>query len=123
MVCPHCQSPRIRNLNRRTELGYAVFRCGACRRKCNERTGTPFNPLEFPTEIVFEIIPCRLLYKLSLRNLAQMFLLRAGKRMLKNGRNDGSFGTMYVVSVGSGVNVGFSPQRDRPMACHSDGTR
>jgi putative transposase len=76
MVCPHCQSSAVRNLNRRTDLGYAVFRCGNCGRKFNERTGTPFNFLEFPTDIVFEIVLCRLLYKLSLRNLAQMFLLR-----------------------------------------------
>ena len=55
---------------------YAVFRCGDCRRKSNERTGTPFNYLEFPTDIVFEIVLCRLRYKLSLRNLAEMFLLR-----------------------------------------------
>ena len=76
MVCPHCQSPQLRNLNRRTELGYAIFHCTACRRKCNERTGTPFNYLELPTDIVFEIVLCRLRYKLSLRNLAEMFLLR-----------------------------------------------
>ena len=76
MDCPHCQSSAVRNLNRRTDLGYAVFRCGNCGRKFNERTGTPFNFLEFPTDIVFEIVLCRLLYKLSLRNLAQMFLLR-----------------------------------------------
>ena len=76
MLCRHCQSPRIRNLNRTTDLGYAVFRCGDCRRKSNERTGTPFNYLEFPTDIVFEIVLCRLRYKLSLRNLAEMFLLR-----------------------------------------------
>jgi hypothetical protein len=73
MVCPHCESPQIRNLNRRTELGYAVFRCGRCRRKSNERTGTPFNFLELPTDIVFEIVLCRLRYKLSLRNLAECF--------------------------------------------------
>ena len=76
MVCPHCQSSRIRNLNRTTDLGYGVFRCGECGRKSNERTGTPFNYLELPTDIVFEIVLCRLRYKLSLRNLAEMFLLR-----------------------------------------------
>jgi putative transposase len=45
-------------------------------RKSNERTGTQFNYLELPTDIVFEIVLCRLRYKLSLRNLAEMFLLR-----------------------------------------------
>ena len=69
-----------------TDVGVAVFRrmCVAfsnsghtgCRRKSNERTGTPFNFLEFPTDIVFEIVLCRLRYKLSLRNLAEMYLLR-----------------------------------------------
>src|SRR4051795_7227957 len=76
MICPHCQSHRSRKLNRTTDLGYAAFRCPDCRRTFNERTGTPFNFLEFPTDIVFEIVLCRLLYKLSLRDLAQMFLLR-----------------------------------------------
>jgi putative transposase len=76
MVCPHCQSSQLRNLNRRTELGYKVFRCGGFRRKSNERTGTPLNYLELPTDIVFEIVLCRLRYKLSLLNVAEMFLLR-----------------------------------------------
>src|SRR5436190_17365774 len=73
MVCPHCQSPKLRNLNQTTDLGYAEFRCRGCRRKSNERTGTPFNYLELPTDIVFEIVLCRLRYKLSLRNLAEIF--------------------------------------------------
>ena len=76
MICPHCRSPEIRQLSQTTDLGYSEFRCGGCRRKFNERTGTPFNYLELPTDIVFEIVLCRLRYKLSLRNLAGMFLLR-----------------------------------------------
>ena len=52
---------------------------GPCRRNSNKRTGTPFNYLELPTDIVFEIVLCRLRYKLSLRNLAEMFLLRGFK--------------------------------------------
>lgn len=76
MICPHYQSSRIRSLNRTTDVGYAAFRCSGCGRKFNERTGTPFNFLEYPTDIVFEIVLCRLRYKLILRNLAEMFLLR-----------------------------------------------
>jgi putative transposase len=76
MICPHCQSHHVRTLDRTTDLGYRLFRCGNCRRKSNERTGTPFNYLEFPTDIVFEVVLCRLRYKLSLRNLAEMYLLR-----------------------------------------------
>src|SRR3954464_5429576 len=76
MICPHCQSPHLQKLKHTTELGYATFRCEACRRKCNQRTGTPFNFLELPTDIVFEIVLCRLRYKLSLRDIPEMFLLR-----------------------------------------------
>ena len=73
MICPHGQSQRLHKLERTTDLGYLLFRCGDCGRKSNERTGTPFNFLEFPTDTVFEIVLCRLRYKLSLRNLAEMF--------------------------------------------------
>jgi putative transposase len=76
MKCPYCQSQRLQKQKRSTDLGYLMFRCSGCGRKSNERSGTPFNFLEFPTDIVFEIVLCRLRYKLSLRNLAEMFLLR-----------------------------------------------
>lgn len=76
MTCPHCQSCEVSKLSGTTDLGYPVFRCRTCRRKCNERTGTPFNHLEFPTDIVFQVLLCRFRYKLSLRNLAELFLLR-----------------------------------------------
>ena len=56
--------------------GYRSFRCGSCERKFNERTGTPFNFLEFPTDIVLLVVRWRLHYKLSLRDLGEMFLER-----------------------------------------------
>jgi hypothetical protein len=59
-----------------TDLGYAVYRCPDCCRSFNERTGTPFNFLEMPTDIVFQVVLFRLLFKLSLRDLVQMFLIR-----------------------------------------------
>ena len=42
----------------------------------NERTGTPFNCLEFPTDVVLLVVLWRLRYKLSLRDIAEMFLER-----------------------------------------------
>ena len=77
MNCPHCQASRTQELTETTDLSYAVFRCGRCQRKFNERTGSPFNYLEFPTDIVFQVVLCRLRYKLSLRDLAEMFSLGA----------------------------------------------
>jgi putative transposase len=57
-------------------LGLQVFRCRLCRRQFPERTGTPFHHLEFPTDIVFPVLFCRFRYKLSLRDWAELFLLR-----------------------------------------------
>ena len=63
-------------LDAATDLGYCRFRCRRCGRRFNERTGTPFNHLEFPTDIVFQVVVFRLLFKLSLRDLVRMFLMR-----------------------------------------------
>src|SRR5580765_2654778 len=76
MDCPHCSSSTTTQLSRKTALGYNVFRCRDCKRTFNERTGTPFNYLEFPTDIVLLVVLWRIRYKLSLRDLAEMFLER-----------------------------------------------
>jgi len=76
MPCPHCGSSEIREQARTTSLGYRTFRCAACRRRCNERSGTPFNDLSAPTDVMFLVVLWRLRYKLSLRDLAEMFLER-----------------------------------------------
>ncbi len=60
----------------RTQLRYRALWCTACQRQFNERTGTPFNYLEFLTDIVLFVVIWRLRYKLSLRDLAEMFLER-----------------------------------------------
>ena len=76
MDCPHCAAPDPYELGRRTALGYRTFRCRACTRTSNERTGTPFNHLEYPTDVVLLVVRWRLQYSLSLRDLATMFLER-----------------------------------------------
>jgi putative transposase len=57
-------------------LGYRRFRCRDCRRGFNERTGTSFNRLQYPTDVVCLVVLWRFRYKLSLRDLAEMFLQR-----------------------------------------------
>jgi putative transposase len=42
----------------------------------NERTGTVFNDLHCPTDIVMLVVLWRLRYKLSLRDLVEMFVVR-----------------------------------------------
>ena len=76
MPCPHCQAPRIQEQIKKTSLGYRTFRCTACTRRFNERSGTPFNDLSVPTDVVFLVVLWRLRYPLSLRHLAEMFLER-----------------------------------------------
>jgi transposase-like protein len=76
MTCPHCQSDEAKELKQQTKLGYKCFWCSACGRKFNERTNTPYNFLEFPTDIVLLVVLWRLRYRLSLRDLAEMFLAR-----------------------------------------------
>lgn len=76
MNCPHCASTSTKEQTKQTSLGYRTFRCSACKRTFNERTGTPFNYLEYPTDIVLLVVLWRLRYKLSLRDLAEMFLER-----------------------------------------------
>jgi putative transposase len=76
MHCPHCASVTTKEQTQQTTLGYRTFRCSVCKRLFNERTGTPFNFLEYPTDIVLLVVLWRLRYKLSLRDLAEMFLER-----------------------------------------------
>src|SRR3982751_6797878 len=76
MTCPHCRSHQTRKLRVATDLGYSRFQCRSCRRSFNERTGTPFNFLEMPNDIVFQVVLFRLLFKLSLRDLMHLFLIR-----------------------------------------------
>jgi putative transposase len=76
MTCPHCESTATTERSERTELGYRRFRCRYCQRVFNERTGTPFYRLQYPTDVVCLVVLRRFRYKLSLRDLAEMFLQR-----------------------------------------------
>lgn len=76
MTCPYCASTATTDRPDRTELGYRRFRCRDCKRVFNERTGTLFNRLQYPTDLVSLVVLWRFRYKLSLRNLAEMFLQR-----------------------------------------------
>ena len=76
MLCPHCTSTTTSERPARTQLGYRTFCCLRCRRIFNERSGTPFNYLTFPSDIVLQVVLWRLRYKLSLRDGAEMFLER-----------------------------------------------
>ena len=67
---PPLRLPHHRPHNRAPSQDHSV------RRTFNERTGTPFNFLEYPTDIVLLVVLWRLRSTLSLRDLAGMFLER-----------------------------------------------
>lgn len=69
MNCPACtyrHSFISTQLARKTSLGYRTFRCSDCWREFNERTGTVYNHLQFPTDVVLLVVLGRLRHELSL---------------------------------------------------------
>jgi len=60
----------------RTSLGYRTFYCGDCDRRFNERSSTPFNELQFSTDIVLLAVLWRLRFKLGFRDVAELLLQR-----------------------------------------------
>ena len=76
MPCPHCLSTSVSKRKHRTSLGYRTSYCGDYDRHFNERSGTPFNDLQFPTDIVLLAVLWRLRYKLRFRDVAELLLQR-----------------------------------------------
>jgi transposase-like protein len=76
MQCQHCGAVRTVERAERAELGYRRFRCQGCGREFNERIRTLFNRLQYPSNGICLVVLWRFRYKLSLRNLAEMFLER-----------------------------------------------
>ena len=75
MRCPVCGSTAIRERPERTAQGYRRFRCG-CGKQFNERSADVLNKAQYPSDIIALVVLWRLRYKLSLRDLAEMFLIR-----------------------------------------------
>jgi putative transposase len=76
MPCPHGASIKTNQRRDHTVLGYRRFRCRACQRTFNERTGTRFNYLQYPTDVACPVVLWRPRDKLRLRDLAAMCLQR-----------------------------------------------
>jgi putative transposase len=79
MACPHCMYTSVSKRKSLTSLGYQTFYCQNCDRRFNERSGTPFNDLQFPTDIVLIAVLWRLRYKLGFRDVAELLLQRGFK--------------------------------------------
>ena len=76
MRCLECGSEAVTERPERTAQGYRRFRCRACGKQFNERSGTLLNRAQYPSDVIALVVLWRLRYKLSLRDLNEMFLLR-----------------------------------------------
>ena len=76
MRCIECDAADVSERRERTTRGYRRFRCRACGKQFNERSGGILNRAQYLSDVIALVIFWRLRYKLSLRDLPEMFLIR-----------------------------------------------
>jgi hypothetical protein len=76
MECITCGGGAITERPDLTARGYRRFRCRDCGKRFNERSAGLLNRAQYPSDVIALVVFFRLRYKLSLRDLAEMFLLR-----------------------------------------------
>src|SRR5918994_157769 len=76
MECVCCGSAAVTERPGRTAQGYRRFRCRDCGRQFNERSAGLLNRAQYPSDVIALVVLWRLRYRLTLRDLAEMVLLR-----------------------------------------------
>src|SRR5918993_563879 len=76
MDCVACGSAAATERPERTARGYRRFRCRDCGKQYNERSGSLLNHTQYPSDVIALVVLWRLRYRLTLRDLAEMFLVR-----------------------------------------------
>src|SRR5215218_7411337 len=77
MDCVVCGSAAVTERPEHTARGYRRFRCRDCGKQYNERSGTVLNHAhQYPSDIIALVVLWRLRYRLTLRDLSEMFLTR-----------------------------------------------
>jgi transposase-like protein len=76
MACLTCGGGAITERSDRAARGYRRFRCRDRGKQFNERSAGLLNRAQYPSDVIALVVFFRLRYKLSLRDLAEMFLLR-----------------------------------------------
>ena len=76
MRCIACDAEETSERPERTVHGYRRFRCRVCGKQFNERSGGILNRAQYPSDVIALVVFWRLRYKLSLRDLPEMFLIR-----------------------------------------------
>ena len=76
MDCVACGSAAATERPEHTARGYRRFRCRDCGKQYNERSGTLLNQAQYPSDVIALVVLWRLRYRLTLRDLSEMFLIR-----------------------------------------------
>jgi putative transposase len=76
MGCIGCGSAAVSERSERTAQGYRRFRCRTCGKQFNERSAGSLNRTQYPSDFIALVVLWRLRYKLALRDLPEMFLIR-----------------------------------------------
>src|SRR3712207_703873 len=76
MECVCCGSAAVAERPERTARGYRRFRCRECGRQSNERSGGLLNRAHYPSDVIALVVLWRFRYRLTLRDLSEMFLHR-----------------------------------------------
>src|SRR3954451_3872747 len=76
MECVCCGSAAVTERPERTAQGYRRFRCRDCAKQFNERSAGVLNHTQYPSDVIALVVLWRLRYRLTLRDLAEMFLVR-----------------------------------------------
>ena len=76
MRCVGCGSAAVTERPDRTAQGYRRFRCRECGKQYNERSGGVLNHTYYPSDVIALVVLWRLRYRLTLRDLSEMFLQR-----------------------------------------------
>ena len=76
MQCVACGSSAVSERSEHTVQGYRRFRCRVCGKQFNERSDGLLNRTRYPSDVMALVVLWRLRYKLSLRDLTEMFLVR-----------------------------------------------
>ena len=76
MDCLACGSAALTERLERTARGYRRFRCRDCGKQFNERSCGVLNHTQYPFDFITLVVLWRLRYRLTLRDLGEMFLIR-----------------------------------------------
>ena len=76
MDCVGCSAPAVTEQPSLTAQGYRRFRCRNCDTQFNERSDGVLNRASLPSDIIAIVVFCRLRYRLKLRDLSEIMLLR-----------------------------------------------